>query len=129
MQTNYIPLNKIEIYQMSMKLGDIIWEIVEKWDYFQKDTIGKQVVRSADSVAANFSEGYGRYHFKEKMRFNYYSRGSLFETVTWIRKARKRNLMTETEFLKIKEIVIPLHKKLNIYIKKLRINSQKSTKK
>jgi four helix bundle protein len=37
---------------------------VIKWDYFLKDTIGKQLVKAADSVAANLSEGFGRYHFK-----------------------------------------------------------------
>jgi len=39
--------------------------VVDRWNYFQKDTVGKQLVRSADSIAANLSEGFGRYHYKE----------------------------------------------------------------
>jgi len=53
--------------------------VVDRWNYFQKDTVGKQLVRSADSIAANLSEGFGRYHYKETKNFSYYSRGSLFE--------------------------------------------------
>lgn len=41
-----------------MNLADEVWEIVIKWDYFAKDTIGKQLTKSADSVAANLSEGF-----------------------------------------------------------------------
>lgn len=34
-----------------MEIGDRVWEIVNKWDYFNKDTLGKQFVKAADSVA------------------------------------------------------------------------------
>lgn len=44
---------KLEIYQLAEKLADEIWFIVEKWQYFEKDTVGKQIVRAADSVGAN----------------------------------------------------------------------------
>lgn len=42
--------------------------------------MGKQLVRAIDSVAANLSEGFGRYHYKETRIFGYYSRGSLYES-------------------------------------------------
>ena len=41
---------KLEVYQLAEKLADEIWEIVCKWQYFEKDTVGKQIVRSADSI-------------------------------------------------------------------------------
>ena len=47
---------KLEIYQLAEKLADEIWFIVEKWQYFEKDTVGKQIVRSADSIGANIDE-------------------------------------------------------------------------
>ena len=52
-------LEELRIYQLPMSLAEKIWQIVVKWDYFAKDTIGKQLVRSADSVSANLSEGFG----------------------------------------------------------------------
>lgn len=48
-----------------MEIGEKVWKIVNAWDYFAKDTIGKQLIRSTDSIAANISEGFGRYHYKD----------------------------------------------------------------
>ena len=102
-----------------MSLGEETWNLVDDWNYFQKDTIGKQLVRACDSVAANLSEGLGRYHFKEIKNFSYYSRGSLFETKTWLVKAYSRKLISEDQFNKfISEIEI-IGKMINSYINSL----------
>ena len=93
-----MKLDELNVYKLSMEMAERIWEIVLKWDYFQKDTMGKQLVRAADSIAANLSEGFGRYHYKENVNFSYYSRGSLFETKTWLTKAHNRNLITDESF-------------------------------
>ena len=52
-----------------MDLAEKVWSQVINWDYFLKDTIGKQLIRSVDSIAANLSEGFGRYHYKEVRNF------------------------------------------------------------
>ena len=112
-------LDDFQVYQLAMKLGEDVWEIVAKWNYFQKDTVGKQLVRSADSIAANLSEGLGRYHYKETKHFSYYSRGSLFETKTWITKSNNRKLIDEDQF---KNFIIQIDSigiKINNYINTL----------
>lgn len=53
-------LEKLEVYELAELFSDEIWDIVITWDYFKKDTIGKQLVSSSDSVSANIAEGYGR---------------------------------------------------------------------
>lgn len=53
-----MKLDDLEIYNLQMTLSDKVWDFVIKWEYFSKDTIGKQWVRSADSVSANISEGF-----------------------------------------------------------------------
>jgi four helix bundle protein len=112
-------LEDFKVYGLAMNLGEETWNIVDGWNYFQKDTIGKQLVRACDSIAANLSEGLGRYHFKEIKNFSYYSRGSLFETKTWLVKAYSRKLISETEFNKfISEIEI-IGKMINSYINSL----------
>ncbi len=82
-----MKLHELKVYQRSMDVGERIWALVSSWDIFAKDTVGKQLVRSIDSVAANLSEGFGRFFYKENRRFCYYSRGSLYENFTWIEKA------------------------------------------
>ncbi len=105
------------VYNLSMDLGRKIYSHVNKWKYFDKDTIGKQLVRSADSIAANLSEGLGRYHYKERKNFSYYSRGSLFETKTWITKANERDLISPEDFNIFITDINTISVKLNNYIK------------
>lgn len=84
---NY-KLEDLEVYNLSEIISDKIWNIVMGWEYFAKDTIGKQLCRAADSISANIAEGYGRYHFKENKIFCYYSRGSISEVKSFLRKSK-----------------------------------------
>jgi len=77
------------------------------------------LVRAIDSIAANLSEGYGRYHFKEAKHFSYYSRGSLFESKTWLTKAKNRNLLDEEKFNEMMSTIDDISVKLNNYIKSI----------
>ena len=113
---NKMKLEELKVYQLSMELGEKVWNIVIKWDFFAKDTIGKQLVRAVDSIAANLSEGFGRYHFKEAKNFSYYSRGSLFETKTWLTKAYNRNLINKEDFQFFQTEINNIGVKLNNYI-------------
>ena len=112
-------LEDFKVYGLAMNLGEDTWHLVNGWDYFQKDTIGKQLVRACDSVAANLSEGLGRYHFKEIKNFSYYSRGSLFETKTWLAKAYNRKLISEGQYNKIISEIEIIGKMINSYINSL----------
>ena len=112
-------LDELKVYNLSMEMGEDVWNIVIKWDFFAKDTLGKQLVRSADSVAANISEGFGRFHYKENMNFCYFSRGSLYETKTWLTKAHKRNLIDDEKFNCFSEQIITVARLLNGYIKSI----------
>lgn len=94
-----LRLEDLEVYKVAMEIGDLVWQIVMKWEYFEKKTLGAQLVNAADSIAFNISEGYGRFHFKENKNFCYYSRGSAKETLTGVNKSKKRNLISEEEFL------------------------------
>lgn len=111
-----MKLEELRIYQSSMEMADEIWKIVIQWDYFSKDTIGKQLVKAADSVSANLSEGFGRFYYKEEKQYCYYSRGSLSETKTWLTKANNRNLISDEDFNRYSELIKDMGIKLNNYI-------------
>jgi four helix bundle protein len=110
-------IEDLEIYTLSETFGDKIWFLVLEWGFFAKDTIGKQLVRSADSIGANIAEGFGRYHYKENKKFCYFSRGSIIETKTWLKKAQTRKLIDEDNFQSLIQQLETIHHKLNIYIK------------
>jgi len=111
-----MKLEELNVYNMSMDLGDKVWNIVDNWTIFQKDTLGKQLVRASDSVAANLSEGFGRYHYKDAKNFGYYSRGSLYETKTWLTKAYNRRFIDSSIFEQLIKDIDVIGIKLNNYI-------------
>ena len=88
-----VDLHELRVYQLAMRVGEDVWSITGGWEWLAKQTIGLQWIRSADSIAANISEGYGRYSFKENAKFCYYARGSLRETQTWLEKALSHQLL------------------------------------
>jgi four helix bundle protein len=92
-----LKLEDLEVYKGAMEIGDLVWQIVMKREYFERKTLGAQFVDAADSIVFNISEGYGRFHFKENKNFCYYSRGSAKETLTGVNKAKTRNLVSEAE--------------------------------
>lgn len=114
-----LTLNELEVYRLAMDIGERVWSEVGRWDFMAKDTIGKQLVRAADSIAANLAEGYGRFHYKENKQFGYYSRGSLFETKTWLVKAAQRNLITPQHHAVFENDLERLGRMLNAYIKSI----------
>jgi four helix bundle protein len=114
---SYYSLEDLEVYQLAESFSDEIWVIVSAWDHFAKDTVGKQIVRSADSIGANIAEGYGRYHFKENKNFCFFSRGSILETKGWLIKSKNRNLINEEQFNILFEKLQTIHLKLNAYLK------------
>jgi four helix bundle protein len=110
---------KLEVYKLAEKLADEIWSVVKEWDYFTKDTVGKQIIKSADSISANIAEGEGRYNYQDNKRFIKIARGSLYETINWLRRAYIRNLLTNKQVEKLKLIINELLPKLNAYLKSI----------
>ena len=67
MKTN-TAFENLRIYRLSEDLADSIWDVVLGWDRFARDTVGKQIVRAADSVGANIAEGTGRGAYQDNRR-------------------------------------------------------------
>jgi four helix bundle protein len=110
---------RLRVYQQAEKLADQIWQVVLGWDNFARDTVGKQVVRSADSIGANLSEGAGRGRYLDNKRFVRMARGSLNETQHWLRRAYKRNLLSKAQVDKLKPVIAELGPSLNAYLKSI----------
>lgn len=107
---------KLKIYEDACVLADEIWDIVAEWPGFAKETVGKQWVRSADSVGANLCEGSGRGTTPELIRFSRIARGSLCETQHWARRAVKRRLIDPKVLKDLDGRLTILLKQLNAFI-------------
>lgn len=104
----YITLNKLKVYQLARDLSTIAWRTYQNLDWRIKKINGDQYVESTDSVSANIAEGYGRFHYLDKVRFYYNARGSLFESRNWL------NILNERGFIekKDKEDYLNVYKQL-----------------
>jgi four helix bundle protein len=115
-----LDLGKFKIIEHADQIGSKIWDVVIKWKHFEKDTIGKQMVRAADSISANLSEAYGRYGFADRKRFAYYARGSLCETLNWLDKSSERGLIEAETYEILHSEIRALSYRINTYIKHLK---------
>lgn len=113
-KTNF---ENLEIYKLAEDLADAVWAIVLKWNTLAQDTVGKQLIRSADSVGANIAEGSGRGSEQDYRRFIRIARGSLNETRHWLRRAFKRKLLTGDQIASLTPTIEKLTPKLNAYLK------------
>jgi four helix bundle protein len=117
------------VYQLSENIADLIWEIVIKWNRLARDTVGKQLIRAADSIGANIPEGTGRGSYADNRRFARIARGSLFEIKHWLRRAYKWNLLNENEVANLQNLINELTPKLSAYINSIGKKREKKIKK
>ena len=115
-----MDLSRFKLIEITDQVSDQIWDEVNEWEYFNKVTIGKQLVRAVDSISANLSEAYGRFSFPERKRFSYYARGSLCETINWTNKAIRRGLIDAEKGTIIQKSLTEVSYKLNYYIRSLK---------
>ncbi len=107
----------LRIYELSEKLSDQVWNCVARWDNLARDTVGKQLIRAADSIGANIAEGSGRGSSQDYRRFLRMARGSLYETVHWLRRAYRRKLITAKQTESLRRLVEELSPSVNAYLR------------
>jgi four helix bundle protein len=112
-------LETLRVYQLPETLADRIWDIVKGLSAFARDTVGKQIVRAADSIGANIAEGTGKGTLLDHRRYVRVARGSLYETNHWLRRAYVRKLLAAEETESLKSTLDDLTRTLNGYLRSL----------
>lgn len=100
MKKKIITLDNLEIYQLSTKLSQIAWKIYQDLKGEIKISLGLQFIEATDSVGANIAEGYGRFHYLDRIKFMYQARGSLLESRHWFERIKERDLIKDKELVK-----------------------------
>ncbi len=102
-------LGTLIVWQKAVEFSVHICKVVI--NYFpeeEKYALTSQVRRSAQSIAANIAEGYGRYYYQEGIRFAYIARCSLEETYNHLAYAKEMGYFSDEVFtgllLHMKEI-------------------------
>ena len=116
-EQKYLQLNDIGCYKRAFLLSNYVWDIVIKWNWFAQRTVGVQFVTAIDSIPANIAEGFGRYSKKDKIKFYYYSFGSVKESFDWNEKSNIRKLLTKKQYEHILNELQALPKEIHQLIK------------
>lgn len=115
-RTNF---EKLDVYRLAERFAGEIWDVVLGWDSFARETVGKHIVRAADSIGANIAEGTGRGSHADNKRFVRTTRASLNETQHFLRLAYRRKLLPAEQTSRIRPLVEELAPRLNAYLKSI----------
>jgi four helix bundle protein len=113
---SYIELKDLEIYILAREISKIAWQIYKNLSYEEKKIVGEQFIRAIDSICANIAEGYGRFHYLEKIKFCYNSRGSLEEALTWVELMLERSIGDQVLLGELRKVLKEEEIKLNRFI-------------
>lgn len=113
----HIDIGKLKIYQRAVEISNKSWKIYEKFHWQIKKVIGEQFIKAVDSIGANIAEGYGRFHYLDRIKFYYNARGSLLEAIHWLELLNNRRLINPEDYEELKNSLLELKLLLNAFIK------------
>ncbi|GIW66882.1 MAG: hypothetical protein KatS3mg095_0780 [Candidatus Parcubacteria bacterium] len=116
-----LKVEELEVYKLARELSRIAWDIYKEMNWQNKKVIGEQFITAIDSIGANITEGYGRFHYLDRVKFFYNARASLCESIFyWLELLKERELINDKDYKQIQKISKNLMIKLNNLIKTTR---------
>lgn len=85
-------------WQKNHNVALSIYKLTKNFPKEEQFGITSQMRRAATSVTANIAEGFGRFHFKDRIKFYYQSRGSNMELQNHIILAKDLGYLTIENF-------------------------------
>lgn len=112
------------VWQKAVEFIDSILEKTSAlYDSKGSYRLREQLDSGSSSIALNIAEGKGRNSDKEFLQFLYYSRGSLYETVTILILLNKRRFISDEDLVFLKDKGAELGKMINGLITSIKRNS------
>jgi len=115
----YKKFYEMDIWKDGYELQKEIFELVKVFPKEEVYGLISQFNRSANSILANIAEAHGRYHYADRIRVLYISRGEIEETQSHLLVASSRGYITEDKAFSFIERYENLKKKVNGYINNL----------
>ena len=114
----------LEFYQDSLKFVKAAYRFASELPDCERYNLADQLRRAACSVTLNIAEGYGRYHYLERLRFMYIARGSLAETYSAFLIAKTVGYCSDEQIQWIGALRERIEKQLNGYCRFIRSQQQ-----
>ena len=79
MEATIKSFTDLKVWQDSHNITVQVYKITNQFPTKEKYSLSSQICRASSSIGANIAEGFGRFHYKDKIRFFQNARGSAFE--------------------------------------------------
>lgn len=107
---------ELEIYQSSLPIAEKIYKLAEKFPKDETYGLADQLRRASASIGANITEGFGRFHYKDKLLFFYDSRGFAYETMHFIELSSRIGYINDEDRSNLIEALNKLSVRINNFI-------------
>ena len=114
----------LEYYQDSLKLLKATYRLANDLPDCERYNLSDQMRRASCSILLNIAEGYGRYHYLERLRFLYIARGSLAETLSAFIIAESLGYCTTEQSNWVRSLKEKIEKNLNGYCRFIKSQQQ-----
>ena len=114
----------LKCWQLARQLMLECHHLAEKLPAKERYDLASQIRRSSKSGMANISDGYGRYHYLDSLRFYYFARGSINETINHIITAHDLHYIDQARFQELYTLGRETERTLNGYINFVRRQQQ-----
>ena len=104
---------KLIVWQDSRLLNKEIYILVSKFPRSETYALSDQLRRACVSITSNIAEGYGQGSMKNRLRFLYMARGSLYEVETQLIVACDLGFLSEEDIQRAMKIQAKIGKMLS----------------
>ncbi len=103
----------LDAWRINYELSLLIYKVTKKFPKEERFGLVDQLRRAASSITANISEGWGRYHYADKIKFYYQARGSNAEVQNFLILAKDLGYLHSKDYKELKEKVFQGFKIIN----------------
>ena len=127
-QEEYLSYERLSVWEKSVDFAVDVLDAVESMSTGRRHyRLFEQIEACSTSIAMNIAEGKGRWSLKEYKQFLFYSRSSLYETLTLMVIFKKKNWIANNQYNDLRSKALEINKMLNslIYAIKTKIDQEK----
>ena len=115
----------LECWQRCNELKMFLKEnVLRKLPATERYELYSQILRASRSSTANIAEGWGRYHFKDNIKYLVNARGSVAEILDHAIEAESWNYITKETLIEIRSQTTRCMQVINGYIRYLRKSNE-----
>ena len=106
----------LRVWQLARRLMIECHKLAATLPVIERFDLAPQIRKSSKSAMANISEGYGRFHYLDCLRFYYIARGSLTETINHMITAHDLGYVDDPRYQELYDSGREAERALNGYI-------------